>query len=243
MKRLSATLIHAAALFASGGAFAQVHIEPHNFYWQRVVEYRGTPSAMRDRIIASGIFSDIQRNDSTMIVGRVENVLLNYATMEPEARLFSLPIFFRNGEKFSGTLIYYELKPGCQGPAVRLRGLRLLVLELVHPQKRRRAAIRRLVIEIAGGKAYPELSDRAGLWLDAPACAREVRHWTHAHDVRARIALPHAFTRRRSDPERLARPSPQPQSGPHGGGKLTGGCIFFENYFADSDFRRIFVRS
>lgn len=92
MKRLSATLILAAALFASGGAFAQVHIEPHNFYWQRVVEYRGTPSAMRDRIIASGIFSDIQRTDSTMIVGRVENVLLNYATMEPEARLFSLPI-------------------------------------------------------------------------------------------------------------------------------------------------------
>lgn len=111
MKRLSATLILAAALFASGGAFAQAHIEPHNFYWQRVVEYRGTPSAMRDRIIASGIFSDIQRNDSTMIVGRVENVLLNYATMEPEPRLFSLPIFFRDGEKFSGTLIY-ELKQG-----------------------------------------------------------------------------------------------------------------------------------
>lgn len=66
-----------------------MHIEPHNFYWQRVVEYRGTPSAMRDRIIASGIFSDIQRTDSTMIVGRVENVLLNYATMEPEPRLFS----------------------------------------------------------------------------------------------------------------------------------------------------------
>lgn len=118
MKRLSATLILAAALFASGGAFAQVHIEPHNFYWQRVVEYRGTPSAMRDRIIASGIFSDIQRNDSTMIVGRVENVLLNYATMEPEPRLFSLPIFFRNGEKFSGTLIY-ELKQGAIGSRSR----------------------------------------------------------------------------------------------------------------------------
>lgn len=238
MKRLSATLILAAALFASGGAFAQVHIEPHNFYWQRVVEYRGTPSAMRDRIIASGIFSDIQRTDSTMIVGRVENVLLNYATMEPEARLFSLPIFFRNGEKFSGTLIY-ELKPGRQGPAVRLRGLRLLV----HPHKRRRAAIRRLVIEIAGGKAYPELSDRAGLWLDAPACAREVRHWTHAHDVRARIALPHALHPAAERPGTARTSHPQPQSGPHGGGKLTGGCIFFENYFADSDFRRIFVRS
>ena len=27
------------------------------------------------------------------------------------------------------------------------------------------------------------------------------------------------------------------------GGKSPGRCIFFENYFADSDFRRIFVRS
>lgn len=101
------------------------------------------------------------------------------------------------------------------------------------------------MIEIAGGKAYPELSDRAGLWLDAPACAREVRHWTGrtrtmcAHESHSHTPC----TRRRSDPERLARPSPQPQSGPHGGGKLTGGCIFFEIYFADSDFRRIFVRS
>lgn len=100
------------------------------------------------------------------------------------------------------------------------------------------------MIEIAGGKAYPELSDRAGLWLDAPACAREVRHWTHAHDVRARIALPHALhpAAERPGTARTSLP-PQPQSGPHGGGKLTGGCIFFENYFADSDFRRIFVRS
>lgn len=226
MKRLSATLILAAALFASGGAFAQVHIEPHNFYWQRVVEYRGTPSAMRDRIIASGIFSDIQRNDSTMIVGRVENVLLNYATMEPEPRLFSLPIFFRNGEKFSGTLIY-ELKQGRQGPAVRLRGLRLLVLELVHPHKRRRAAIRRLVIEIAGGKAYPELSDRAGLWLDAPACAREVRHWTHAHDVRARIALLHALHPAAERPGTARTSLPPTAERPARRGQVDGRMHFF----------------
>lgn len=111
MKKLPSILIIAVAILASGRAFAQLHIEPHNFYWQRVVEYKGARTEMRDRIVASGIFSDIQRNDSTMIVGRVDNVLLNYATMEPEPRLFDKPIFFRNGEKFSGTLTY-ELKEG-----------------------------------------------------------------------------------------------------------------------------------
>ena len=92
-------------------SFAQLKIEPHNFYWQRVVEYSGSIDEMHDRIMTSGIFKDIQKEDSTMIIGRVENIALNYATMDPEPRLANKPIFFRNGEKFSGTLTY-ELKAG-----------------------------------------------------------------------------------------------------------------------------------
>lgn len=92
-------------------SFAQLKIEPHNFYWQRVVEYSGSIDEMHNRIMASGIFKDIQKADSALIIGRVENIVLNYATMDPEPRLANKPIFFRNGEKFSGTLTY-ELKAG-----------------------------------------------------------------------------------------------------------------------------------
>lgn len=90
-------------------SIAQLKIEPNNFYWQRVIEYSGSVDEMHNRIITSGIYKDIQKNDSTIIIGRVENIVLNYATMDPEPRLANKPIFFRNREKFSGTLIY-ELK-------------------------------------------------------------------------------------------------------------------------------------
>lgn len=111
MKILSAILTWGMTLFASNLAIAQLNIEPNNFYWQRVVEYSGSINEMHNRIIASGIFKEIQKMDSTLIVGRVENIVLNYATMDPEPRLANKPIFFRNGEKFSGTLTY-ELKEG-----------------------------------------------------------------------------------------------------------------------------------
>lgn len=108
MKRL---LILAIISTITIPSFAQLKIEPNNFYWQRVVEYSGSINEMHTQIIASGIFKEIQKEDSTIIIGRVENIILNYATMYPEPRLANKPIFFRNGEKFSGTLTY-ELKEG-----------------------------------------------------------------------------------------------------------------------------------
>lgn len=91
--------------------YGQLRIEPFNFYWQRVVEYHGDMSELRSRIEASGVISNIQKSDSTIIVGKVDNVVLKYSSMKPKPTLPNKPIYFSNGINLSGTLSY-EFKDG-----------------------------------------------------------------------------------------------------------------------------------
>lgn len=109
MKKL---LIYLAFICFPVMVFSQLFIEPHNFYWRRVVDYPGTSEEIHDAIIESGIIQTITKDDPKIIIGKVENIRLKYKTIEPTPELFNKPIFFKDGEKFSGTLIY-EIKDSC----------------------------------------------------------------------------------------------------------------------------------